>query len=168
MGTKKWALIFLIFTGFIFLAAQSALGGCELPFLDDLIDEGGNAPGTKYEGPITVYFHTDNYPPAPLSYLSDMYYFLRLRKGQSKYSFSGVSNSIDYRQSNVPGQLDEIDNFIRITVIPSIYSCNPDSDVGNCPDFSLKSYNLDVNEDESGGTSSLRFWIVNIVIGVQE
>jgi hypothetical protein len=167
MRTKKWSIIFLLFTGIILFSAQSAIGGCELPFLDELVDL-SNAPKTKYEGPITVYFDTDDYPPAPISYLSDMYYFLRLRKGQTKYSFSGVTRGIDYRQAFIPQQLDALDEFFRTTVIKTIYNCNPDPDpaVGNCPDYSLKSYRLDVNEDESMGSSDFRFWIVDIIIGV--
>ena len=43
MKTNKWALIFLLFTGIILFAAQSALGGCEVSSLDALI-ETGNAP----------------------------------------------------------------------------------------------------------------------------
>jgi hypothetical protein len=96
-----------------------------------------------------------------------MYYFLRLRKGNIKYSFSGVANGIDYRESNIPGQLDEIDNFLLTTVIKSLYDCEPETE-GSCPDFALKSYKWDVNDDESLGTSELLFWIVDIVIGVQD
>ena len=164
MRTKKWSIIFLVFFGFILFAAQSAIGGCELPFLDELIDASGNAPGTKYDGTITVYFDTEDYET--LSYFSDMYFFLRLRKGQEKYSFSGVAYSVDWRQSNIPGQLDLLDEFIGTTVIKNLYNCNPDPTTGTCPEYSLKSYNLDVNEDESGGSSTFRFWIVDIVIGV--
>jgi len=78
MKTKKWALTFLVvFTGMILFTAQSALGGSEV---SGLPPPTGNAPGTKYEGPLTVFFHDVN-ETGRSAFEADMYWFLRLRHG---------------------------------------------------------------------------------------
>lgn len=166
MKVSKGVLILLLLSGMFFCAAQSAFGGCEVAILDQLINlqDQQNAPGTKYYGTITIYFE-----PAPISGSetpnSNMYYFLRLRKGYNLYSFAGKTVNIDPRASNLERQVNAIGSFFNETVIPKLYDCTTYED---CPVAFLKSYSLDVSQEESFGSSEFLFYIADIVIAVQD
>ena len=164
MKTKGIVLAIIMLTGMIFLAAQPVLAGCEVASLDDLIALNANAPGTKYEGPLTVYFQ----PNGAGSY--NMYAFLRLRKGWLPYAFSGMMPDLspsDFRDDPLV-----VTSFFMDTVMPGLYPtlCVPGEIGGgdNCPNVAFKSYTLDVSQDDPPGGSSFYFYIVDIVLAVQD
>ena len=168
MKAKKWALIFLLFTGIMLFAAQSALGGCEVAALDELISE-GNAPGLKLEGPLTVFYQkTSDDPPGP-EFTVDMYWFLRLRKGSDLYSFAGGPATDIILPTDlltiVPGT---IETFFINTVVPAVVTgCDIPPEV--CPEVILKSYDLDVDDETPlGDNAGLLYSIANIVIGLHD
>ena len=173
MKTKKWALTFLaVFAGMVLFTAQSALGGCEVSNLDldPLIT--GNAPGTKLEGPITIFYQ----PVDGTSGFWDanMYWFLRLRHGSKFYSFADgpevVEIPTDLLSTDEGGVPFIIGNFFINTVIPALYpGCDeatpPDP---GCPNVVLKSYDMDVDWDAQGDNGGLFFFIADIVIAIQD
>ena len=171
MRTKKWALFFLMCTGFILFAAQSALGGCEVAALDALIETGGNAPGTKLSGPITVYYQCveENLGDCEgASFLADMYFFLRLRKGAEFYSFAGKFGGVDF--PSFDADVANILAFFEDTVIPSLYpGCD---ELGNppCPSIVLKSYDMDVDWEAPPANvePGLFFFIADLVVAIQD
>jgi hypothetical protein len=161
MKTKKWALMFLLFTGIILFAAQSALGGCEVSDLDWLIS-GEKAPGTKLEGPITLFYKPDNGISGP----ADVYWFMRLRKGSSFYSFAGqdrIEFPVDI--ASPTGVPFIIEQFFDNVVVPTLYpGCNTPPDT--CPDIVLKSADMGVDWEPPGANSGLFFFIANIQVGI--
>jgi hypothetical protein len=166
MRTKKWALTFLVvFAGIILFAAQSALGGSEVATLDLLIV--GKAPGTKLEGPITVFYEPVVCGTPGPKWIAKMYWFMRLKKGYDLYQFAGGPKLVEIPTDLVDAIPDIIGEFIIDTVIPTLYSCNPTSP-GDCPDAVLKSYDLDVDWEAPGYNSGLFFFIADIVIAVQD
>jgi hypothetical protein len=162
MKTKKWALIFLLFTGIILFAGHSAFGGCEILGLGDLIVLEGNAPGTKYSGPITIYFHEATFGDNPTS---TMYYFMRFKKGNKLYAFAGFTEDVDPLPVNLEGQVDIIADFINEIVVPVVEEC----ELPNCPTATLKSFSLDVSQEDppEGNPQGLFYYILDIEIGVQ-
>jgi hypothetical protein len=180
MKTKKWALVFLLFTGIIFFAAQSAVGGCEVGDLDWLIS-GENAPGTKLEGPLTIYYHCIEADPNDCEdyiFTADMYFFLRLRKGSTLYSFAGGPEQIevpgDLLSTTEDGVAWKIGEFFDDVVVPALYpGCNetsPDS----CPSVALKSADNAVDWEPwdpaivNTATPGLAFFITDIVVGFRD
>ena len=163
MKTKKWALVFLLFTGMILFAGQSALGGCEVAALDALI-EGGNAPGTKLEGPLTVFYYgsTDGIGSA------SMYFFMRLRKGSDFYSFAGGPYSV-----TLPGDFINLvpwyiqDFFINV-VVPDLYPNCDTAEPPDCPEIVLKSYDMDVDWEAPGSDNGLVYFIANIQVAIHD
>ena len=162
MKTTTKILAFLMLCSALVFAAHSAFAGCEVSVLDDLILEGGNAPGTKLSGPITVFL--TNVDEA--SGTADMYFFMRLRKGGDTYAFAGESTGVGY--ASFVEQESVIEDFFKETVIPALYNnCLPGT---TCPAVALKSYDMDVDQDIEplGYKSGLRFFIADIVIAVQD
>ena len=178
MKTKKWALVFLLFPGIIFFAAQSALGGCEVGDLDWLVSE-GNAPGTKLDGPITIFyqpievngdteentfncFQGDN----PV----DMYFFLRLKKGTNLYSFAGGPEIICFPGEVTTAVPDKIGEFFVDHVVPTLYpGCVGPPDT--CPEIVLKSAVLAVDWEPPlgfGYTSGLYYFIADIQVAIHD
>ena len=168
MKTKKWAIIFLLFTGIILFAAQSALGGCEVADLDWLIS-GQNAPGPKLEGPITIIY----IPRDGISGPTDMYWFLRLRKGSSFYSFAGGPTVINYplaiTDQGENGVASILQEFFELHVVETLYpGCNS---AGTCPDIVLKSADMGVDEETPGYSPpewGIFYFIANIQVGVHD
>lgn len=113
-----------------------------------------NAPGTKYEGPLTIY-----YVPAEGIGNYNMYFFLRLRKGSTLYAFSGTAPVVD----DVGVQQLAIENFFTNTVIPLLYP-------GEDPPSALKSVDQIVDNFTTGQTccSGKEFTIMDVVIAVQD
>ena len=167
MRTKKWALTFLVvFAGMVLFTAQSAFGGCEVASLDLLIYLNDKAPKTKYEGPITLYFHpvfvVDEYENQILI-RTDAYLFLRLRKGSNLFAFADVIEDVTYSEF-----IDDplaVTSFFDDTVLPGLY---PAVCPGDCPPSVLKSYDLDVSHDDPPAGSPLQFFVVDIVLAVQD
>jgi hypothetical protein len=170
MKTKKWAIIFLLFAGIILFAVQSAIGGCEVSNLDPLLPD-DNAPGTKLEGPITIFYQL---PDGATSGPAFMYWFMRLRKGSTFYTFAGGPADIIF-PSDLLDVIDGVpyilENFFNDTVVPALYpECTLNPDI--CPNIVLKSYDMEVDWDaEPGGEefdSGLYYFIANIVVAIQE
>ena len=164
MGTKKKVLTFLVFAGIMLFTAQAAFGGCEVASLDPLIS--GNAPGTKLEGPITVFYQLGSENPDG-TFQAGMYFFLRLRKGSQFYQFAGGPVDVEYPTDIVDEVPIIIGDFFVDTVIPNLYGCNSEIP-GDCPDVVLKSYDMDVDWEAPGENSGLRFFIADIVIAIQD
>jgi len=165
MKTKRWAMILLLFAGIIFLAAQTALGGCEVAALDALIS-GDNAPGLKLEGPLTVYYTQTSDDPEGPAFTADMYWFIRLRKGSQLYSFAGGPQEVILPTELLSVVPDTIENYFMTTVVPAVIpGC--ESEPEGCPDVVLKSYNMDVDDTTPfGDNGGLLYFIANIVIGI--
>ena len=163
MKTKGIVLASIMLTGMIFFAAQPALAGCEVASLDDLIAANANAPGTKYEGPLTIYFQevTD----CDGNTTTNMYLFLRLRKGWMPYVFGDMIAGID--DITFRNDPTVVESFFYDTVMPGLY---PDLCPGDfCPNAVLKAYTLDVTpSNDPGDGNGLTFYITDIVLAVQD
>lgn len=157
MRTKKGVLTFLLFAGIMLFTAQSAFGGCEVAAMDQLIDLSDNAPGTKYSGTLTVYFH-----PNEAGMTGDMYLFARLRKGIDLYAFSDVIGGVTHEDFMNDPIL--VGDFFLDTVIPYLYDCV----FPNCPDAVLKSYDMDVSHDGQGEFNLMQFYVVDFTIAVHD
>jgi hypothetical protein len=173
MKTKKWAIVFLLFTGIILFAVQPVLGGCEVSYLDALVSD-DNAPGTKLEGPITVFYQKTSDDPAGPEFTADMYFFLRLRKGSEFYSFaSGPYHDIIVPTDYLGVVKDSLELYFVSTVVPTVFpGC--DTAPEGCPGIVLKSYDMDVDDeipfDDNGNplgdNGNLFYVIANIVVGI--
>ena len=166
MGTKKKVLTFLVFAGMMLFTAQSALGGCEVAALDPLIID-GNAPGTKLEGPLTVFYKWVSHDPDGPAWTADMYWFLRLRHGSKFYSFAGGPEEVLFPTEILTMPPIIIGDFFADIVIPNLYKCNPEIP-GECPEVVLKSYDMDVSWEPPGDNGGLYYFIADIVIAVQD
>jgi hypothetical protein len=182
MKKKKWALVFLLFTGIILFATQSAIGGCEVGDLDWLISE-GNAPGTKLDGPITIFYQPkeDNGPEEENAVTcfegaepADMYFFLRLKKGANLYSFAGGPEIICFPDDVTEVVPYIIGVFFDEHVVPTLYpDCTPNQNPPDedCPNIVLKSADLGVDWEPPPGfgfTSGLNYFIANIQVGIHD
>ena len=144
-----------------FSATELTAGGCQ-PGSDG---EGGievnpKAPGTKYEGPLTVYYEkvvdTD-----PQEYILN--FFLRLRKGSTLNAFSAQSAAI---YLDVESIKEETQWFFTNTVIQNLYDEPIPLDAAL-----LKSVDQLVDEATSGGeevNNGMVFNILDVVIAVQD
>jgi hypothetical protein len=138
--------------------------------LGDLVVLDSNAPGTKYSGPVTVYFHEET------DGTFTMYYFLRLKRGNELYSFAGFTANVDPSPNELGAQVCIIEAFIKRVVIPVVEECSAGvcddcdpCDTGDCPTAVLKSFSQDVAQGEppEGNPQLLTFYILNIVIAAQ-
>lgn len=117
-----------------------------------------DAPGTKYSGPLTIY-----YVPIEGSSNYELNFFLRLRKGWDLYGFSGTANDVPL---DIPIVQGKIDDFIRNTVIPILYS-----NYTPYPEFWLKSVDQLVEDNDlelPGCCGGGFFSIMDVVISVQD
>ena len=157
MKPIKGLLIVLLAMAVVFTFGQSALaafgsqGGAG--------GEGGievvkDAPGTKYSGPLTIYYTSSGIG------LYNMHFFMRLRKGWDLYAFSGIANDVD---GTVDAQQAVIDNFVRDTVIPILYP-----GVDPAPEVWLKSVDQIVDDATSSCCDSMVYTIMDVVIAVQD
>lgn len=152
-----FVLTMVFFTGQVAFALIGSQAGAD--------GEGGitvypNASGTKYEGPLTIY-----YLPASSESGSEknMHFFMRLRKGSNLYQFSGIAENVVYLDANL--QQVEIENFIKYTAIPLLYP-----GVVPAPVALLKS--IDQKVEDTGGLTAccgeMLFAIMDVVIAVQD
>lgn len=111
-----------------------------------------NAPGTKYEGPLTLNFDDGG-----------MYIFLRLRKGSVLYPFSGFKAGVAY--TDIGAQQTAVEAFFLENVLPVLYP-----GVSPLPTALLKSVDQIVsdNEIEFPGCCDQLFVILDVVIAVQD
>ena len=120
------------------------------------------AHGTRYEGPLTIYYTN------PQGIYADMNFFLRLRIKTTLYAFSGQALGVKYL--DITEQQAKITDFIEKTVMPVLY---PPTDYEVTPDFLLKSVDLKVEDDglpalESPCCNGMLFTIMDVVIAVQD
>jgi hypothetical protein len=157
MKTKKWTIIFLLFTGIILFAGQSAFGGCEVGALDQYVDD--KAPGTRYKGTLAFYYDDE---------LQIVYIFARIVIKKTPYAFAGKIENVE----SVADFLNDptlVSAFFTDNVIPYLYNCDP----GSCPDVALKSYSDDVARDNPGCVDytvceAYEFYILDFVIAVND
>ncbi|RLB88249.1 MAG: hypothetical protein DRH26_13960 [Deltaproteobacteria bacterium] len=181
-----------IFKGLIFSLLMMAMvlsyaheavarGSAVAPGAEPIIKVFPTAHGTKYSGPLTIYYIFDhieqktliNGDVVDIDYYS-MHFFMRLRKGVNLYSFSGVAEET-YEYTDTLGQMTATEDFIQDTVIPSIY-CNPLNPPCTDPIALLKSIDMLVenNEGEYPGCCRdytgipMKFLITDVVIAVQD
>ena len=119
------------------------------------------AKGTKYVGPLTIYYVFDQ---ASGNY--NMYFFLRLKKGSDAIGFSGHTDS-PVSLSDTPAQQAVIEDFVKNSVIPNLY---PDSSPP--PLFLLKSVDNLVSDNAllypGCCGNGMVFTIMDVVIAVQD
>jgi hypothetical protein len=168
MKTTKGLILSLVMMAMILTwvqQAEAARGSQVGADGESVIEVFPNAPGTKYSGPLTIYYIQDPY----MAGYYFMHFFMRLRKGVSLYSFSGVTEmSYDYT-SDTEGQQEAIRNFIQYTAIPILYP-------GELPTALVKSVDMVVedNEFEYDGCcedpdgETMYFIIMDVVIAVQD
>jgi hypothetical protein len=164
MKTNKWTIIFLLFTGIILFAAQSALGGCEVADLDFLISD-EKAPGTKLEGPLTLFYQL---PPGEISGPADLYWFIRLRKGSMFYSFAGGPAAITFPTDILTEVPIIIGEFFDTTVVQNLYPGCELTTTDTCPNIVLKSADMGVDWEPPGDNSGLFFFIANIRVAIHD
>jgi hypothetical protein len=132
-----------------------------------------NAAGTKYEGPLTIYYVPD--PDKPLH--SFMHIFLRLRKGSTLWGFSGISSESVIPTVTTDGQA-QVTAFMNETVMPILYpGYSPPSDpndmqTSNYPWY-LKSVDQVVTDQaplpgELPCCNNMTFVIMDVIVAVQD
>jgi hypothetical protein len=178
MKANKKLLLILLSTALVLCAAgvTFALVGSQAGDEGSGIQTNPNAPGTKYEGPLTLYF-SDGEDGS-----SDLNMFLRLRKGSTLYAFSGTASGVEVTL------LTEIqcavENFVEQTVIPLLYDdctpctpadcalgSEPDCELATCPTAWLKSVDQVTGDNElefPGCCNEMVFGIMDVVIAVQD
>ena len=111
---KKTRLIFtlLLMTGLILVTAQSEVWAraSDAPQGGSLIDTDGQAKGTKLSGPLTIY-----YDIAQGSSSGNMYFFMRLRQGNTLRIFGGMKPISNY--NNIALIQENIEAFVGETVV---------------------------------------------------
>ncbi|UCD81431.1 MAG: hypothetical protein JSW26_08425 [Desulfobacterales bacterium] len=183
INTQKPWLLLLFMVGAFLCASQIAFGGCNVTPGYDPLDPDYTAPGTKWEGPITVFYYSGENVPfevpcrnktieGEVAVTDKICCFLRLKQGSNVFSFARCYNGGDLSPSTFVGDAVSLvkTDFIPLTVIPAIYDCTPGSD---CPPAVLKQYSLDVNGDDSLGTAGdnnfiYDWFILDVTIAVDE
>ena len=169
MNTTKLFFSIIILTALVFIAAQAAMAGCNATPGNDPLEPDPQAKGTKFEGPIAVYYDQNGTTVDQSD--DEICWFLRLRKGSTYYSFA---NCTDATVNNGPLSLSEFVTDARDLIkeyvfpeiaIPAIYDCTAG---GDCPTALLKSYDQDVNRDESLGTASESFFVMDVLVAVED
>ena len=135
MKTTTKILAFLMLCSALVFAAHSAFAGCEVG-LDNMVTT-SNPPGTKFSGPITVFFQCSNESGCDYAapWQASMYFFIRLQKGSDLYQFSGgpyavvVPTDLQYPDPT-EGVQGIIGDFFTTKVIPTLYP-GPDCDLDN-------------------------------------
>jgi len=183
MKTTKGVFIVLFLVVIILTVGQPALAsrGSATTQGDPVLDIDKTAAGTSLYCTITIYYKDGMGS-------GNMDIFLRIRKGNTLYAFSGTKAYTNYF-GDISQQQTAIEQFIMETVIPYIYCCGGDPEVGcdscpvvcgcnpeagigcfdSCPSFdegtlALKSFDQYVENEE--GTGNLVFTIMDIVIKV--
>jgi hypothetical protein len=171
---KRIAFIFLtLFMVFAFGQSAMALVGSE----PGTNGSGGivvnpNAPGTKYEGPLTIYY----VPDPDHTGFSFMHIFLRLRKGSTLWGFSGISAVSVDPTVTTDGQA-QVTAFMNNTVMPILYpSYVPPTDPNNVQTSNypwyLKSVDQVVSDNALLGPppccNDMTFVIMDVIVAVQD
>jgi hypothetical protein len=164
----------------MFFTAQSALAGCAIrPGGSDPLDPDPQAKGTKYTGPLVVYYDDNGTHTNDDDYDDDkICWFVSLRKGADLYSFAECSNyAYEIETESLSGSLspgtfqqDAIDliklYFFQEVAMKEIYDCEPGID---CPTAVLKSYNQAVGFDDGPNPFGIwDYWMMNITVAVQD
>lgn len=143
MKTVKGMLFFLCVVSLIFTFGQPAFSepaGCQTGSggTSVTLDTYPSAPGTKYEGPLTVYYGPYyNADGQLVDGWSNIMVLLRLRKGNQLWGFSG--NVGGFEDVKVEDIQEAILHWFTNTVIPLLYpepGSNPLAPVG-CTPFDL-------------------------------
>lgn len=170
-SNKIYMLLSLVFV--ILFTAQSALAGCAIrPDGSDPLDPDPQAKGTKYTGPLVVYYDENDTSSEVGSSDDQICWFVRLRKGGTLYSFSGcddgtaIETDLEYDNFFADSTRLIKDYFFPEVAIPAIYDCS--SEVGDCPQALLKSYDQDVSDDDPPFVSDARFIALNITVAVED
>jgi hypothetical protein len=130
-----------------------------------------SASGTKYEGPLTIYYIPDS--DSPGNYYMNM--FLRLRKGSTWWGFSGISAVSVNPTVTTDGQ-EQVTAFMNNTVMPILYfgytpPTNPtDMQTASHPWY-LKSVSQLVSDDqllEPTCCNDMVFVIMDVVVAVTD
>lgn len=174
MKTRKGILILLLSVAIILAITQSAMAGRGKEvagggFLDSIVNK--SAPGTKISGPIAIYYEKGGTASCTGmgDFSTNMYFFMRLRKGNNLYPFSGVTKNVCYFDVNT--QASAVGSFIQNTVIPVIYRLPS----GRTYPFALKNVDQLIEDDEAdfggccgGDFHTIYFTIADIEIAVQD
>jgi len=168
MKTTKlfFALIFLILV--LFITVQLAAAGCNATPQNDPLEPNGQAPGQKWEGPIAVY-----YEEGMMEEPAKICWYGRLRKGQERYGYGGCTSQT-YDDNELSSFQTDAINYLKKTFFPTViiedlYDCTYMlGGGGDCPQVELKSYGLDVSESEALGPAPGLFFVMDLVIAVDE
>jgi hypothetical protein len=170
MKTSKITYIILLFVFVMFFTAQSAIAGCAIRGGgSDPLDPNPQAKGTKYSGPLTIYYD-DN---GPGNSDDQICWFVRLRKGSTFYAFSECSDRTFDGNVLEPFTFpqDSIDlikkYFFPEVAIPAIYDCTFGPD-GDCPPAFLKSYDQDVGDSDPPFAAEELFFAMDITVAVED
>jgi hypothetical protein len=165
MKRIKIPIILVLFLAVSFAAAPSVMARGSEVIVDTVLNLDKKAAGTKLEGPMTLLYEvTDPAPPEGTpcygDYETDMYMFLRLRKGQDFYGFAmGPVSGICHAKGITEQQTAVEDHFV-LYIMPALF---PDIDPTA---FAFKSVDniIDMEDPDSG----ILFTIMDIVIAVQD
>ena len=116
------------------------------------------APGTKLTGPLTLHYEFLGEDTNGCDIETDMYVFLRLRKG---YEISGFTmGPVNVCYEDITTQRIAVEGFIQNTVIRQLFMDSP------AATFAIKS--IDQAVDEFDLPSGIGFTILDVVIAVQD
>ena len=156
---KRRFLILLLMVGLILAVAPSIVWarGSDSPQGGSIIETDKQAKGTKLSGPLTIYYDILEGTTA------DMYFFMRLRKGQTLYIFGGMESISNYQ--NITLIQEKIEDFVGATVIPSLFGLTVTY-------WALKSVEQVIEPDDPAATEGccggMLFTIMDIVIAVDD
>jgi hypothetical protein len=193
-------MLILIILSIVFFCSSPLLAGrgCDSPSganSSDYIVVDKNAPGTKYNATLTIYYDNEAscaFSPIPANY-KDMQFFLRMEgnvlksenatSGTDLFSFGGQAVCVPYWEDYFYSEEDAtalqqaaLEEFFKYVVNPYIYSqnhpddpdgCDPDSTdpASACPTFALKSFDKVVEDDPTGYP---QFMMMDLVIAIQD
>jgi len=168
MKTSKTIYMILSLVIVFIFSVQSALAGCSVPGEEDPLDPDPQARGTKYTGPLVIYYDENAAGTAD----DQICWFVRLRKGGTFYAFSGCDDGANISTNLEPDNffsdaINLVKNyFFPDVAIPAIYDCS--SEAETCPQAFLKSYDQDVSDDDPPFEADKLFYALNITIAVDE
>jgi hypothetical protein len=138
-------------------AAADALGSAsgDTPCLQIV----GNAAGTKYEGPLTLYYAGEGVS-------TDMHVFLRLRKGSELYPFSTIISGID--PTDLCDQVSKLKVFFSEQVLPVLYRGVTLPTVVLVKSVDQTSFSNESSSEGAGCCSGMNFVIMDVVLAVQD
>lgn len=139
--------------------------GSEVTMNDTVFNLDKTAAGTKLTGTMTLFYEiTDNAPAGTCEgdYETDMYMFLRLKKGQDFYGFAMGPEQGTCYLNGMTEQREAIEEYLTEYMMPTLF---PDTD----PEaFAFKSLDLGSAIDFIDPDTGIFFTIVDVVIAVQE